>query len=94
MKTADGNYDARYYFGNNHGSKVTITTQWGWQQGATKSWGSGTQTLTLRAAPGYVHLRTNKLYCGFSIIKNKAILRVKQNNGTWGPVAFSKTVDC
>ncbi|WP_229075181.1 hypothetical protein [Actinoplanes sp. DH11] len=94
QKTADGNYNAMYYFGNNHGSRITITTQWGWETDGSRQWSSGTQTLTLRAEPGLVHLKTNKLYCGFAVEKNKGILRVKENDGTWGVVAFSKTVDC
>jgi hypothetical protein len=90
-KIATQNYIGHFYYGNDHGSAVGISTQYGWKVNSHTDWISASPTL--RAAPGYVERESEGLTCekGQTVT---AVVRVKQNNGDWGPTAYSLSYTC
>jgi hypothetical protein len=93
IKLGDQHYRGQFLFDNNHGSAVSVFSRVGWSVEGNKHWSSGGSAKTLRAAPGFVQLKTNELLCepGESIT---AIAQAKENNGDWGPIAYSRPYTC
>ncbi len=93
IRTYQQNYTGQFLFSNNHGSAISVFSRVGWSVDGHKYWNGGGSAKTLRAAPGYVQVKTADLICdpGQSIT---AIVQVKENNGDWGAIAYSHPYTC
>ncbi|MCO8273863.1 hypothetical protein M1L60_25015 [Actinoplanes sp. TRM 88003] len=93
IKVGERDYTGQFLFSNNHGSAVSVFSRVGWSVEGNKHWVGGGSAKTLRAAPGFVQVKTAGLSCGRGE-SITAIVQVKQNNGDWGPIAYSRPYTC
>ncbi|MFI7542253.1 hypothetical protein [Actinoplanes sp. NPDC049599] len=83
--------DVTYHFQNNHGSRVSITYQVGPSiAGGSVDWGSARTVPINTGNASYENW-------AFGCTKGKGVraaIRVKENNGSWGAIAYSGSITC
>jgi hypothetical protein len=93
IRQGQQDYLGQFLFSNNHGAAVSVFSRVGWSVDGDKLWNGGGSAKTLRAEPGFYQVKTAELICGTGQ-SITAIVQVKENNGDWGPVAYSHPYTC
>ena len=88
-------YMGHFLFSNDHGSEVDVWSRVGLVVNGDYIWHGSGSSRTLRAEPGFVERKTTDPgNCVQGRDIEQAIVQVRENDGSWGDIAYSPARHC